>query len=132
MSAILTGSRAYGTPRPDSDVDLVIRLSPETLVQLIAASDKHAEYPENNSASVRFGILNLICVTSDSAYETWRSNTAALVARKPVTRDEAIESFSLLGIARRFDSRYESIACIPFDEIGEGIAVFTTATEGRR
>lgn len=102
--SFVTGSRAYGTPRPDSDIDLVVRVNPEDLGRLIAASDKHHRYDDNDSASVRFGSLNLICVTSDAAFDAWESGTKALSVIAPVSREEAIEHFAALGVRPRFDS----------------------------
>lgn len=104
--AFLTGSRVYGTPREDSDIDIVVHLESEEISQLL---DK--EYSTNNnynatSASIRFGNLNLICMSDHQEYLAWYQATKELKARKPVTRDEAIahiiatvDAHKLLGVA---------------------------------
>lgn len=35
MNAFITGSRRYGTPRPNSDLDMVVRMSVEELDALV-------------------------------------------------------------------------------------------------
>lgn len=104
--AFLTGSRVYGTPKPWSDIDLVVRMSEEDLTALMQsgmASGFHP-YPENDSASLKFGNLNLICVTSDRMFDAWMKGTEELSVKGPVTRTEAIEHFATLGITPSFDS----------------------------
>lgn len=99
--AFITGSHAYGTPREDSDTDLVVMVSFDDLQRLIGLSDRRpvdakdeVEYPEAiDQANLRFGRLNLLCVTQGDDYEAWRSGTEELRARRPVTRTEAIEVF---------------------------------------
>lgn len=93
MTAFLTGSRAYGTPRPDSDVDLCVLLSHDELEALALQAPQSNGEPasgDENDASLRFGRLNIIAMTDPSRFEAWKEATAELVARKPVTRDEAI------------------------------------------
>lgn len=86
MQAFLTGSHAYGQPRENSDVDLVVFCSPETAEKLRVLS-------EDQSGIVRFGDLNLICTTEQRQYDGWRIGTEALTWRKDkgqtVTRDDA-------------------------------------------
>ena len=102
--ALLTGSRAYGTPREDSDVDLVIRVrDAATLAAIIDAADPaDPDSPHKPSAvgfrtaSFRFGRLNLIIAHTDAQYATWAAGTAELVDRAPVTREEAVATFKRL------------------------------------
>lgn len=87
MTAFLTGSRAYGDPGPDSDVDLVVRVDKETAEKLRKLSD-NGEYP------IRFGKLNLVLCASDQAFGAWRYGTDKLIhAREvegePVDRETA-------------------------------------------
>lgn len=100
--AFLTGSRAYGTPREDSDVDLVIRVrDAATLAAIIEAADPTDATNKPSAvgfrtASFRFGTLNLIIAHTDRQYADWRDGTATLIAEKPVTRERAVEVFSEL------------------------------------
>lgn len=110
MTAFITGSRAYGTPREDSDIDLVISVSP-------ADSEILWRLTEETTGSVRFGRLNLIiCEQEDPEktpikFFTWRRVTDALKALsliKPVTRDEAVSAFQKEGIGQNYGAREES------------------------
>ena len=98
MHSFITGSRAYGTPRPDSDIDLVVLVSPDDLAKLVELSDKQSDFGHpggehyEDGCFLRFGPLNLICVTDQTHFETWKKGTDELIAKKPVTRDEAIET----------------------------------------
>lgn len=91
----ITGSRAYGYPREDSDVDLVVGVSGDDAMELW----KHGSSGE---ASCRFGKLNLITFHLDSStgpdrFKEWRRVHDSLVARKPVTREEAVAAFQEAG-----------------------------------
>lgn len=102
MKAFLTGSRVYGTPRPDSDIDFVVLVGKDELLTLTALADNLAEKAESEGSlgstrgkedpgeSLRFGKLNLICHTSQVVFEAWRDATAALKDVRPVTREAAI------------------------------------------
>lgn len=97
MDAFISGSFAYGTPGPESDIDLVIEIDDEGLTTLeeqfvdqLTNTESGDPYPESSSC-FRFGKLNLIAVSNPKLYETWKQGTEELIARKPVTRDEAIE-----------------------------------------
>lgn len=102
MLSFLTGSRAYGTPRPDSDIDLVVYVTSEDLSKLIELSDKVSEFGApggvhyEDGCCLRFGPLNLICVTSEQHFNTWKKGTEELVAKKPVTREVAVETLKRL------------------------------------
>jgi len=108
MHSFIVGSRAYGTPRDDSDVDLVVYLTMEDLEILrsvIGTPEESAARTENDesdgkgeisSGSFRIGNLNLIAVTKLSDVEIWRKGTQFLKASSPVTRDEAIAHFRML------------------------------------
>lgn len=98
LQAVLTGSRVYGNPRPNSDVDLIIRVSDHELAILTQAADAVFNCKENNSRSLKFGNLNLICVTSDQMFHAWIAGTQELVKKAPVTRDDAILLFETKGI----------------------------------
>lgn len=74
---------------------------------MLASSEQVLKYPENHSTGLRFGKLNLICVTSDEFFGIWEKGTAELKAKSPVTRDAAIAHFAAAGITPRLDSAGE-------------------------
>ena len=92
FEGFLTGSFAYGDPwfhlQASSDVDLAICVDDETLRIL-----RHAADPDRGSGnhphSLRFGLLNLICLTPEE-FKSWRDANDELVAARPRTRDQAI------------------------------------------
>lgn len=87
MNAFVTGSRVYGTPRPESDIDLCVVVSEHDLALL---SERADEDPGSGGHSLRFGKLNLI-VLGQRSFEAWQEATNELVAMKPVTREKAVE-----------------------------------------
>jgi Nucleotidyltransferase domain len=95
MNAIISGSRAYGTPTEESDVDLVVRCSPDAADALCALFDSGESRFYNGSAQVKVGKLNLLC-TTDQAFATWVYGTAKLKAKRPVERAEACRLFKAL------------------------------------
>lgn len=106
MEAFITGSRAYGTPGEDSDIDLVIRCDEKTrdkLVELLAPDDG---YDDKDRIQVRSGKLNLMLCVDDDSFATWRDGTDMLQAEADagheVTRDDAIEVFRALRVLSSF------------------------------
>lgn len=110
-NAVLTGSQVYGIPKPDSDVDLVILISPRDIEKLRSLAEKHdgnhkdsdggPQTINETSASLRFGRLNLICVSDPLAFEVWRRGTKALCLNleqtgRAISRDIAVEHFDKL------------------------------------
>lgn len=106
MNALLTGSRVYGTPKPNSDIDLVVLMSVKDLHRL---QELFKDEWRSNTADTgnydgigamsdqfRFGNLNLIVTTDPLAYEVWRRGTEALSWAAPVTRDFAVKFFKKL------------------------------------
>ena len=65
MLPFLVGSHVYGTPRPDSDIDLVIRMTPEVATRLYELAGQSPDGP------LRFGALNLIPALDDEQYAAW-------------------------------------------------------------
>ena len=105
LRAFLTGSRVYGTPREDSDVDMVVFLSREEVVTLRGLGEQLEPAlggydVTTESFPLRFGRLNLLVCLTEAAYNTWRAGTDALVAQFAAgdtpTRDEAIAVFRKL------------------------------------
>ncbi len=106
--AFLTGSHAYGIPKPDSDVDLVVLVSPEDMEKLRLLADRDDSHPEDQNyiiaggVPLRFGKLNLIC--SDARkYKVWKRGTERLKKMAPVTREFACELFRRLRQAAGFE-----------------------------
>lgn len=97
MNAILTGSRRYGTPHADSDIDLVVLVDEKTLTELIEQSDpiigmekKMTDYATAGACGLRFGKLNLLVCTKERQFAQWALGSAVLAEQKPVTRETAV------------------------------------------
>lgn len=95
MEAYITGSRAYGTPRDNSDIDLVIACRTDDISTLW-------EFTEANDGRCAYGLLNLVVFNLDKPdevkrYESWKAAHDRLVARSPVTKDDAIKEFREAG-----------------------------------
>lgn len=108
MTAFLTGSRLYGQPTPESDVDLVIHMSPERAKKFMDALDpemlpKHmtpedrARYGLGDQITFRFGKLNLILCLTLTRTDAWLDATqrcerlANIAGRMP--RKTSVELF---------------------------------------
>ncbi len=89
--AFVTGSRAYGTPRADSDLDLVVRVSEAGADALRRMSDNGHGYP------CRYGRLNLIIVTDDDQWIARKAQHIGCRREAPVTRERAIEIGGQVG-----------------------------------
>jgi hypothetical protein len=121
MKALFTGSQVYGNPGPKSDIDIVVLVTEDELaiIARVADSDSRnlskwtelegADYFITQSsvvaergkmspltASLRFGKLNLLCVTNEEAFQVWEEGTAELSERAPVTRETAVATFQRL------------------------------------
>ena len=93
-NAFLTGSRAYGTPAKDSDIDVVIPVQDEefekTLWSLLSEVGQPVSAKGSGPGSFQIGKLDLIFLTPEYA-DAWRAATVQLISEKPVTRNRAIE-----------------------------------------
>lgn len=103
--AFVTGSRRYGKPTPDSDLDLVILVEDEDAQKLLI--EHGGEQDDDGRLVIRFGKLNLIVCRDIEQYEAWKDGTEACVkvrhlSGQPVGRDHAIEILS----AFRSDLQY--------------------------
>lgn len=106
--AFVTGSRKYGTPKPHSDIDLVVLVSNSDLEKLIDMS----AYPDvasyglcKETYNLRFGKLNLLCCTHQAAYDVWVKGTKQLIKQKPVERADAVKLFSRLRTEAGLDGK---------------------------
>ena len=100
-----TGSRVYGTPREDSDIDVVALIDERNFDKkfslLWQQSDDLQEELKGNPAgsyiyepddhSLRFGKLNLLCFYHKMKFDAWHAGTQHLICLRPVTRDFAVE-----------------------------------------
>ncbi len=95
--SFVTGSQVYGTPHPDSDIDLVVLVSCEDLGRLTQAAQAGSGFGApggtqyEDGLSLRFGGLNLLCVTQQKHFDIWKQGTESLIAMKPVTREFAVQ-----------------------------------------
>lgn len=98
--AHLGGSRMYGTPSEDSDVDLCILVSFEEAKILGANADEPRQIkPGAGSFPVRYGNLNIIVCVDPDVYAKWLKGRNQLIDKAPVTREEAKAVFHQLGVS---------------------------------
>lgn len=95
--ATFSGSRVYGKPGADSDLDLLMLVTPEELGLLRTMQD-HPDRASQLSSnrpyySLRFGNLNVIATTDPKMYAAWTEATQELSAVGPVDRDYACRTF---------------------------------------
>lgn len=102
LPPLLTGSRVYGLPDDDSDIDLVVMVNSYTHDLLARFADqsneKDPDYDRFGSRSLRYGKLNLICIFNPVEYEVWRKGTKALQRQAPVSRAYACRFFDKLRL----------------------------------
>jgi predicted nucleotidyltransferase len=105
----VTGSWAYGEPRPDSDIDVVVLCTDQELTQLVhrypglqtlGSSDNSAVDEDREAYSLRVHDVNLLATNSPKVYECWLDGTRALTLASPVTREGAVAVFKALRTAR--------------------------------
>lgn len=90
-NAFLTGSRVYGKPRKNSDIDLVVQCDDQTKDVLFNLSEK---------AGCVFGKLNLILVDAEQ-YGCWLKGTEKCIATgRQLNREEAVEIMIAAGVKR--------------------------------
>lgn len=103
--AFITGSRRFGTPREDSDLDVVMLVDP-TMLPLLAQHSDPVYDPSVHYGKIsafRFGDLNIIALTDATEFDIWERVSSELAARvkttgKPVTRNQAITALVDAGI----------------------------------
>ncbi len=101
--AFITGSRAHGTPRDDSDIDLAVPLHEKdyrTLWALAGALGK-----------LQFGNLNLVAFNMDcpkdaKRFRAWKKTNYELCYRGPVTKEEACKAYREAGAESVYSTRY--------------------------
>jgi hypothetical protein len=102
FTTFLTGSRVYGTPTPESDMDMVMFIDYFNLNLLINSGicDKVNIFPHDGSVGIKIGKLNLICLTKQESYKIWLDRTNILLNKAPVTREDAIAELEAGGVPR--------------------------------
>jgi len=111
--AFITGSHAYGTPRPDSDVDLVVFVGVNCCQKLCDLGQEGSRVLAEGDGKAFFGKLNLILVTDEKQFELWAKGTAELQLKaltKPVTRDEAKAHFTGMGLTNQVSKEHATEA----------------------
>lgn len=106
--AHIGGSRAYGTPRENSDVDLVVLVTlPEAYILGNNADEPNEPRGERKSFPVRYGRLNLIVCFEQETYDRWLSGKVRLQERArdgaKVSREDAIAMFNALGVSGDYE-----------------------------
>lgn len=141
--AFVTGSRAYGVPKADSDIDLAVLVSPADaarLCEVCAPEDGAKPGRDSNtrdfsvkSYSFRFGKLNLLAFVCPVAFAAWQTANAAMVSyardEGALSRDDAIKYLRAVGEHHRTQEDAPSVSTVlgkraaelcPFD-IGDAV-----------
>jgi hypothetical protein len=102
-TSFVTGSRAYGTPREDSDIDLAVCVSSKDLELLMGGQPTgDAQYQEGTrSTSLRFGKLNLLAFVNRADFDAWMVANEMLKKQRPVTRERAVQTIKAALAAAR-------------------------------
>ncbi len=87
MNAFLTGSRAYGTPREDSDIDICVLLD-DWIPELEKFYEEDGSGGEDGVSFKLPGGVNIIAFSKkeEHVFRAWHAATQELKERKPVTR----------------------------------------------
>jgi hypothetical protein len=96
--AFITGSQAYGTATPRSDIDLVCFVSEETKQQIIELA---------GGVPIRFGDLNLILETDVAQFAAWKvakkqcleeNRKRKIKGQPPLSKKEVCDIHEVCGI----------------------------------
>lgn len=89
--SFLTGSRVYGEPSVDSDLDVVVFVDPRTLAVLstILGAQEFRPY-DRRAKRCKIGGLDLILTSDFGFFEDWKMTTQVLQAVAPVSKEQAI------------------------------------------
>lgn len=110
-----TGSRCYGTPKPDSDFDWVFCAENGFDIEFLRTfCDSDSSYGNCTYAgttgidtALRYGPVNLLCVSKEAQWKAWVDGTTALLEKAPVTRDQACVEFQSQFRANNLQNRID-------------------------
>lgn len=127
-AAFVTGSRKYGVPHENSDLDLVVMVSKEDFPLLSSVADHkpngiddngHPHYDDDAGHPFRFGRLNLLVCDEPDQWSNWKDGTDALARRalsgERIDREKAKSTFRNLiaqrAIQRAIQRSKEAASC---------------------
>ena len=96
----VTGSRVYGTPRKDSDLDVVVRADEYVIRIIESIVGRSASDYDHKSVSVQAGPINLHLCATDEEYDRWEKGTKSAEVVKPIDRETAKKLMRVHGIDR--------------------------------
>ena len=105
MDFILTGSRAYGPAKPNSDLDIVVKSTDTILIGKFLAERNIPIYntPSQDSYGDMGGFyfdfadiqINIIVAADEAEYELWRKRTEKMKTIPPIeNRDVRLATFN--------------------------------------
>jgi len=110
----LVGSHVYGTPRPDSDIDLVVRMEPEVAGRLYELAGQSPDGP------LRFGKLNVIPALDDEQYRAWTRGLACVLALR--SEGKPVDCATARDIFRAEPAIHGTPSCtVPFTPDGDPV-----------
>lgn len=107
FTPFLTGSRAYGTPREDSDWDFVVYEPLGDNGKLKYSHKLDGGVLKNHTKthySIKKGCLNLMVFADKEQYRLAKKITERLISQKPVDKEEAVKAFEEAGLTVRRNS----------------------------
>ncbi len=96
----ITGSRAYGSPSENSDLDIVIRCDRFVAAVVESLIGKCSSDYDHESVSVQCGKINLHLCTTDREYDRWKLGTRSCEVVAPVDRETAKKLMRVAGVDR--------------------------------
>lgn len=99
----ITGSRAYGSPSEDSDLDIVIRCDRYIAAVVESLIGRSTSDYDHESVSVQCGQVNLHLCTTDREYDRWKLGTRSCEVVAPVDRETAKKLLRVAGVDRGED-----------------------------
>ncbi len=105
----ITGSQAYGRPRPDSDTDICLFTYQHELAYIYGA------YPcavYGSTKRLCLGSYDLILFDDTRCFEAWRSATDYLIERSPVDKQTAVETFKTVVQVTDYQRGMSSVASL--------------------
>jgi hypothetical protein len=95
----LTGSRAYGSPRPDSDTDICALVDQYEMNYLQMRLPVRGSY--NHGVTVVMPGYDILLFPNKTDFNCWRDVNDWLIERRPVTKELAVDAFETMLQVRR-------------------------------